>query len=467
MLTIAKEYIQGDGRPGVNPKADVHLFGQEVNPQTFAVCKSDLFMKSADGKDAEHVLFGSTLSEDRHAGRRFDYLIANPPYGKVWKRDQEAVTTVHERGEAGRFGAGLPRISDGQLLFLQHMLTHMKQPSDDGSRVAIIMNGSPLFTGDAGSGESEIRRWVLENDWLEALVALPEQMFYNTGIATYVWVLTNRKARERRGKVQLIDATSFWTLMRKSLGDKRREIPPAKAAEILAIHEAFADGAHSKLFPTTHFGYRKITVERPLRLNFQATPERIARLDAEPGFRNLAVSKKKPGSKAAVAEEAAGKAEQEEIRAVLRALPGRLLKDRLQFLAALEASAGKPGVRFAAPTRKAILSALSERDETAEICRDAEGNPEPDPELRDYENVPLGERIEDYFAREVAPHLPDAWINTAVRDDKDGQVGKAGYEINFNRYFYRYVPPRALEQIEADIRTAEKEIVQALGEVAD
>jgi len=466
MLTIAKEYVQGDGRPGLNPKADVHLFGQEVNPETFAVCKSDLFMKSADGSDAEHVLFGSTLSEDRHARRRFDYLIANPPYGKDWKRDQEAVVAEHERGEAGRFGAGLPRISDGQLLFLQHMLAHMKPSAEGGSRVAIIMNGSPLFTGDAGSGESEIRRWILENDWLEALVALPEQMFYNTGIATYVWVLTNRKAKERRGKVQLIDATTFWTPMRKSLGDKRREIPSAKAAEILAIHKTFAEGEHSKLFPTTQFGYRKATVERPLRLNFQASAERIARLDIEPGFRNLAVSKKKPGSKAAIAEEEAGKAEQEAIRAMLQRLPGELFKDRAQVIVALDAVAEKAGLRLAAPVRKAILSALGERDETAEICRNADGNPEADPELRDYENVPLGERIEHYFAREVQPHVPDAWINTAVRDEKDGQVGKVAYEVNFNRYFYKYVPPRPLEEIETEIRAIEKDIMSVLGEIA-
>ncbi len=235
MLTIAKEYINfGEQRDGeyvadaVNGDADIHLFGQEVNPETFAVCKSDLFMKSIDGRDAENVVFGSTLSNDRHKGAAFDYMIANPPYGKDWKRDQADVEDEHARGAGGRFAPGLPRISDGQLLFLLHMLAHMNDPAQGGSRVAIIMNGSPLFTGDAGSGESEIRRWILENDLLEALIALPEQLFYNTGIATYVWVLTNRKRPERRGQVQLIDATSFWTLLRKSLGAKRREIPLAR-----------------------------------------------------------------------------------------------------------------------------------------------------------------------------------------------------------------------------------------------
>jgi type I restriction enzyme M protein len=466
MLTIGKEHIQGaNGRPGLNPRAEIHLFGQEVNPQTFAVCKSDLFMKSADGEDAEHILFGSTLEADRHGARRFDYLIANPPYGKDWKRDEEAVEGEHERGEAGRFGAGLPRISDGQLLFLQHMLFHMQPPTEGGARVAIIMNGSPLFTGDAGSGESEIRRWILEHDWLEALVALPEQMFYNTGIATYVWVLTNRKAKERRGKVQLIDATSFWAPMRKSLGDKRREIPSDKAAAILAIHKSFAEREHSKIFPTTHFGYRKITVERPLRLNFEASAERFARLEGEPAFRKLAESKRKPGTKAREVEEAAGREEQDRIRQMLAGLPGRVVKNSEEFVEMLATTAERVAVNLTAALKQAIQAALSERDESAEICIDASSNPQPDPELRDYENVPLGERVEDYFAREVKPHVPDAWINTTVRDEKDGQVGKVGYEINFNRYFYKYVPPRPLEEIEKEIRAIEKEVATMLGEV--
>ncbi|HEY8477151.1 MAG TPA: class I SAM-dependent DNA methyltransferase, partial [Chloroflexota bacterium] len=252
MLTIAKERILE-----INPNADVHLFGQEVNPETFAVCKSDLYMKDPDGRDAENIMFGSTLSDDRHANRTFDYLLANPPYGKDWKRDQEAVEAEHERGFAGRFGAGLPRISDGQLLFLQHMIARMKRPEDGGSRIAIVMNGSPLFTGDAGSGESEIRRWILENDWLEAIVALPEQLFYNTGIATYVWVLTNRKEPRRRGKVQLINATDLWVPMRRSLGDKRREISGEQIEEITRIYLSFEEGERSKIFDTTDFGYRK------------------------------------------------------------------------------------------------------------------------------------------------------------------------------------------------------------------
>jgi type I restriction enzyme M protein len=467
MLTITKDHILGTpNRPGLNPQADIHLFGQEVNPETFAVCKSDLFMKSLDGRDAENILFGSALSNDRHAARHFDYLIANPPYGKDWKRDEEDVKAEHERGEAGRFGAGLPRISDGQLLFLQHMLSHMQAPEDGGSRVAIIMNGSPLFTGDAGSGESEIRRWILENDWLESLVALPEQLFYNTGIATYVWVLTNRKSPARQGKVQLIDATSFWVPMRKSLGDKRREIPPDRAVQILRLLHAFEENEYSKIFPTTHFGFRKITVERPLRLNFQASPERLARLEDESAFQNLAVSKKRDAWAKSV-EEADGRALQKAIRTMLAALPETLLQDRDTFLKALQQATKQAGFKLAASVQKVILSALSERDDTAAVCRDKDGHPEPDPELRDTESVPLAESIEDFFAREVRPHLPDAWINTAIRDEKDGGVGKVGYEINFNRYFYKYQPPRPLEEIEADIKTLEREILEMLREVAE
>ena len=472
MLTITKGHIvqgrrDGQGnlvKPPINPEAQIFLFGQEVNPETFAVCKSDLYMKSADGSDAEHILYGSTLSNDRHSDRAFDYLIANPPYGKDWKMDQEAVRAEQERGSAGRFAAGLPRISDGQLLFLQHMLSHMKPLPEGGSRVAIIMNGSPLFTGGAGSGESEIRRWVLENDWLEALVALPEQMFYNTGIATYVWVLTNHKAPQRRGKVLLINATSFWVQMRKSLGSKRRTIPPEKAAKIVEILRSFTEGEYSKIFPTTRFGYRRITVERPLQLNFQASPERIERLHDERAFQRLAESKKRnPEVKAQ--EEELGRRQQERILDMLKSLPDALFKDRPSFEKALEEAAADHRIKLDAPLRKAILNALSERDETAEICRDKKGNPEPDPNLRDTENVPLSESVEAFFEREVKPHVPDAWIDESKRDSKDGEIGIVGYEISFNRYFYKYEPPRPLPEIEADIEKVEHEIMEMLHEM--
>ena len=496
MLMIAKEHITvglrkngGLLRPAINKAAEIHLFGQEVNPETWAVSKSDLFMKDPTGRDADNITYGSTLSNDRLAGKTFDYLIANPPYGKDWKRDEDSVRAEHERGSAGRFSPGLPRISDGQLLFLLHMLAHAKETKEGGSRIAIIMNGSPLFTGDAGSGESEIRRFILENDLLEALIALPEQLFYNTGIATYVWVVTNRKAPARKAKVQLVDATTFWVPMRKSLGDKRREIPLERVHDVVKIIADFKDGEArttlkdgkdeevvvSRIFPTTGFGFRKITVERPLRMNFEITPERIARLDDEKSFQTLAQSKKKGA--AAAKEQAEGRTLQEAIRKLLRGLPNRMIKDRDEFERMLDAASKKVGLKLPAPAYKAILSALSERDETAAICRDEDGNPEADPELRDTESVPLpaGDDPADaagvpgsvhaFFEREVKPHVPDAWIDTSKRDPKDGRVGLVGYEINFNRYFYRYTPPRPLEEIEAEIRGIESDILQMLAEV--
>ena len=485
MLTIAKEHItlgrRANGnvlRGPINPAAQVHLFGQEVNPETWAVSKSDLFMKDPAGRDADNIAFGTVLSHDRHAGQTFDYLIANPPYGKDWKRDESAVRTEHERGAGGRFGPGLPRISDGQTLFLLHMLAHAKDPAQGGSRIAIIMNGSPLFTGDAGSGESEIRRYVFEHDLLEALIALPEQLFYNTGIATYVWLLTNRKAAERQGKVQLIDATSFWAPMRRSLGDKRREIPPERAADILTLLRDFHDGdtrlvtkdgttretVVSRAFPTTHFGFRRITVERPLRLNFAATPERVARIEAERGFQALAKSRKR--GDAAAREVAEGRNVQEAIRTLLHGLPHTAVTDRKVFEAMLAAAAKRAGLKLSAPIKRALLNALSERDETAAICRRGRGGqPEPDPALRDTERVPLTESVAAFFEREVRPHVPDAWVDKSKRDQRDGQLGIVGYEINFNRYFYHYEPPRPLEEIEADIRAIESDIVQMLGEV--
>ena len=484
MLLITKEHItvglrkNGDLlRAPINRDADIHLFGQEVNPETWAVAKSDLFMKEPTGRDADNIAFGSTLSNDRFAGESFDYLIANPPYGKDWKRDEDSVRAENERGGAGRFAPGLPRISDGQLLFLLHMLAHAKDPKEGGSRIAIIMNGSPLFTGDAGSGESEIRRFVLENDLLEALIALPEQLFYNTGIATYVWVVTNRKRAERKGKVQLIDATSFWVPMRKSLGDKRREIPLDREQDILKIlaelkesdtRTIAKDGngetnVVSRIFPTTHFGFRKITVERPLRLNFQASPERIARLEEERGFQALAQSKKKGA--AGAKEQAEGRVLQQAVRKLIGTLPDTLFKDRGEFERTVEGAARKSGVELGTSVRKAILSALSERDETAAICLDAHDNPEPDSELRDTESVPLSESVGEFFDREVKPHVPDAWIDKDKRDPRDGEVGLVGYEINFNRYFYRYTPPRPLEEIEADIRSIQTDIMGMLAEV--
>ena len=434
MLLIAKEHVYLGRRENgnllrgpVNPEADIHLFGQEVNPETWAVSKSDLFIKDPSGRDADNIAFGTTLSNDAHAARRFDYLIANPPYGKDWKRDERSVRAEHDRGAMGRFGPGLPRISDGQLLFLLHMLAHAKDPQEGGSRIAIIMNGSPLFTGDAGSGESEIRRYIFENDLLEALIALPEQLFYNTGIATYVWLLTNRKTPERKGKVQLIDASSFWDPMRRSLGDKRRQISPEKAEDILKLLVDYRDGdtrvlardgvrdeaVVSRVFPASHFGYRKITVERPLRLNFLASPRRIARVEEERGFQSLAKSKKR--DYAAAQEEAQGLKLQKKLRELLNGLPETTVPDRKAFEAVLNDALKKAEVKLPAPARRAVLNALSERDETAAVCRGKDGKPEPDTDLRDTERVPLAESVKDFFEREVRPHVPDAWIDESKR----------------------------------------------------
>lgn len=459
MLTIAKERLRER-----NPTLQVHIYGQEINPETFAMCKSDLYMKSADGKDAEHIAFGSTLSHEAYPSEKFDYQLANPPYGFEWKSDETDVK-LEATNPNGRFSAGLPRISDGQLLFLQHMLNRMNAPENGGGKVAIVLNGSPLFTGDAGSGESEIRRWILENDWLEAIIALPEQLFYNTGIATYIWILNNRKRENRQGKVQLIDASGIWTPMRKSLGNKRREINEEQIGQIYQIFEKFEETSQSKIFDSTDFAYRKITIERPLRLDFQASPERIVHLKEQTAFIGLARSKK-TDVKVKQTEEAEGRKKQEQILAMLEQVSQELFTSRSAFEQVLDQACKKTGIKLDAPIRKAILAALSEQNEAGEICLDKDGNPEPDPELRDTENVPFKEDIGEYFEREVKPHVPDAWVNTSLVDPKDGKVGRVGYEINFNRYFYVYQPPRALEEIEAEIRALQNEILQAFNELA-
>jgi len=481
MLSVAEQYIHE-----LNAEAKPLLYGQDLNDEAWAICKSDMLIK---GEEADNIRLGDSFTQDSFShsdsGEKitFDYMLANPPFGVEWKQQQAFITKEYEMlGYNGRFGAGLPRINDGSLLFLQHMISKMCPPEKGGSRIGIVFNGSPLFTGDAGSGESEIRRWIIENDWLEAVVALPDQLFYNTGISTYIWVLTNRKAEERRGKVQLIDARRFFVKMKKSLGNKRNKIgekdegEPDQIGEITRIYGAFRDGETrligtngdeksvvvSKIFDNEDFGYQKITVERPLRLNFQATPDRIERIVNETAFQNLATSKKKDGEMR-LREIGAGKQRQQEIRALLEAFAessgGKRYTDRIAFLRDLRAMDRRMGVRLTAAELKAVLSALGERDETAEICRDGKGNPEPDADLRDTESVPLKESIEEYFAREVLPHVPDAWI--------DEKKTKVGYEIPLNRQFYRYEPPRSLEEIDAEIKALEGEILALLKEVAE
>lgn len=439
----------------LNPKIRVELFGQELNPESFAICKSDMLVT---GHDPENIAFGNTLTQDAHKGKSFHYMISNPPYGVDWKKYADPIKAeAEELGKQGRFGAGLPRISDGQLLFLQHMISKMRQ-DEQGSRIGIVMNGSPLFTGGAASGESEIRRWLLENDWVEAIIALPTDLFYNTGIQTYVWLLTNRKPSKRRGKVQLIDASGerFWKSMRKSLGSKRREIPAEAAEEITRLYSDMLNGEagwgeYSKIFNTTDFGYREIRVERPLKLAFEITADRMEALQATKIFIKL------------------DEKDQQAIeKALLELLPqGKKWLKREEFTKALEKALKQAGVKAAAQLLKAILSSFGERDEEADICTDKNGNPEPDADLRDHELVPLGENWKDYVQREVLPFVPDAWVDESYMDDADGEIGRVGYEINFNRYFYKYVPPRPLEEIDAELKALEAEIAALLKEVVE
>ncbi len=447
MLALTEEALKG-----FNDAIRVELFGQELNGESFGICKSDMLVT---GHDPEQIAFGNTLTQDAHAGKKFHYMLSNPPYGVDWKKYQDPIKGEAESmGMEGRFGAGTPRISDGQLLFLQHMISKMRD-DETGSRIGIVMNGSPLFTGGAGSGESEIRRWMLENDWVEAIVALPTDLFYNTGIQTYVWLLTNRKAANRRGKVQLIDASGerFWKSMRKSLGSKRREIPDEARAEIVRIYAGFLNGETgegnvSRIFNTADFGYHEIRVERPLKLNFQVSPERLARLADQKVYARQ------------------DEADQAAIEDALQAIGQQLFTNRGAFEKALNKALKITGLKIGAPIKKAIMSALSERDDEADMCTDKDGKPEADTDLRDHELVPLAEDWRDYMKREVLPFVPDAWVDESHKDTRDGEIGRVGYEINFNRYFYRYVPPRPLEEIDAELKTLEAEIAGLLKEVA-
>lgn len=446
MLSVAEEHLRD-----LNPDARLEVFGQDYNNEAFAICCSDMMIKA---QNPENIKFGDSFTQDGLPGHRFDYLLANPPFGVEWKPQADVIEREHdEQGFKGRFGAGLPRINDGSLLFIMHMISKMKP---EGSRLAIVFNGSPLFTGDAGSGESEIRRWIIESDWLEAIVALPPEMFYNTGISTYIWILTNRKRKERRGKVQLINAVDLFVKMRKSLGNKRNELSNGNIVETVELYGDVTKNGRSKVFDNEDFGYRQITVERPLRLAFQVTPERIDAFKLEAAFQKLATTKKKGKQGQQEIEE--GQKIQAEIVATLEGMAGpKVDLNRPDFEKRLEKAVSKADLKLSAPVKKAILNTMSQRDEAAEICVDEDGNPEPDTDLRDYENVPLKEDIHAYFAREVKPHVPDAWI--------DESKTRVGYEIPFNRHFYKYSPPRPLEQITTEIKVIEHDILKLLAEV--
>jgi type I restriction enzyme M protein len=449
MLSVAEDYLRQ-----LNPDATLEVFGQELNDQTYAICRSDMMLK---GQDASHIVSGNSFSEDGHAGATFDYCLANPPFGVEWKKVADSVKAEHENlGFRGRFGAGLPRINDGSFLFLQHMIAKMKPVEQGGSRIAIVFNGSPLFTGAAGSGESEIRRWILENDWLEAVVALPDQLFYNTGISTYFWIVTNRKSPERQGKVQLIDARECFTKMRKSLGDKRKEIADDQIAEITRLYADCAEGDQVKIFPNEAFGFLRITVERPLRAEWRPR-DVAARLVEQPGW-----------------FEANGVLPEEEdaLVTVMSELP-EVISTQKDAVRRLKASFGG----LTAKQVKALAELIRVPGETVVV--DAKGNPEPDPDLRDNENVPLPampvqwepdpqERLEsveyrsaidDYVTAEVLPYVDDAWV--------DQDKTKIGYEIPLTRHFYKYIPPRPLAEIDAEIKQLEVEIHELMREVTE
>ncbi|WP_447074284.1 HsdM family class I SAM-dependent methyltransferase, partial [Vibrio alginolyticus] len=460
-LSSGMEYVHN-----LNDKASLSAFGQELNPESYAICKADMLIK---GQKVDNIKLGKTLSNDQLRTEKFDYMLSNPPFGVDWKKIQKFINDEHnEKGFEGRFGAGLPRVSDGSLLFLMHLVSKMRPVSEGGSRIGIILNGSPLFTGGAGSGESEIRRYILENDLLEAIVALPTDMFYNTGIATYVWVLSSHKPANRKGKVQLINASKeraktggrgrsggsevegndehvFYAAMRKSLGSKRKELTPEAIDTIVQTYGQFAENEFSKIFDYKEFGYRRITVERPLKLAIYPKDEhRLEALQADKAWGKL------------------GESVQNAVLEALASFSEDKLLSRDAFLKAFIANMN--GIKLTAAQQKMLVKHLGKHDDEAEVCK-VKGKVEANPDLRDNENVPLTETVDEYFAREVLPHVPDAWIDIKKIDERDGEVGVVGYEIPFNRHFYVYEPPRALEEIDADLDTVSAEIMQLLQEV--
>jgi type I restriction enzyme M protein len=436
-LSSGSEYIYE-----MNPDASLVTFGQELNPESYAICKADMLIK---GQDVSNIKHGNTLSDDQLSNKKFDYMLSNPPFGVEWKKVQKAVTDEHtQKGFAGRFGAGLPRVSDGSLLFLLHLISKMNPKEDRGSRIGIILNGSPLFTGGAGSGESEIRRYILENDLLEALIAMPTDMFFNTGISTYIWILSNHKEEHRKNKVQLINASSMGESMRKSLGSKRKQLNQTQSDEIVRIYGEFISSNESKIFNTTDFGYRRITVEKPLQLSYYTQDEiKIEALKNDSAFDKLDMQTQK------------------EILEALKTMDEKIPSQK-QFEKQINT---KVTSKLTASNLKLLQKHLGEHDEEAELIKDAKGKLVTNSDLRDYENVPLNQDINEYFKKEVIPHVPQAWIDTSKTDSKDGLVGIVGYEIPFNRHFYEYVPPRELAVIDEELETLTKEILEILHEV--
>ena len=447
MLTSAKNYISKN----INKSIDIVLYGQEINPKAYAIAKADMLIKGENSDNIKGPF--STLSQDGFKDEKFSYQLSNPPYGTKWESDKEAIEKeAEEQGHDGRFGAGLPRINDGQLLFLQHMISKMKI-NGETSRIAVITNGSPLFTGDAGSGESDIRKWIIENDLLEVIIALPNQLFYNTGIGTYIWILTNQKPKARINKIQLVNATTFWEKMRKSLGNKRQKLNEEHIKKITALYHDFKNQKNTKIFEAQDFGYTKVMVERPLQLNYKVSDERLENLYSYSAFTKLAESKAK---KIEVKEKEIqdGKEKQEKIIKAIKDIGDKLYKNWDEF--EKEINQALKEFKFTPAFIKNIILALSEHDDTADYVLDKKGKKQPDTNLRDNEKIKLSENIDEYFKREVLPYYPDAWMERG----KD----RVGYEINFTKYFYKYVPPRDLSEIEDDIKKVTGEIDELLKE---
>lgn len=442
MLSIAEEYVRD-----LNKDATLKSFGQELNGESYAICQSDMMIK---GHEASNIKYGNSFSQDGLQDETFDYMLSNPPFGVEWKKVQKEINEEHKTlGYSGRFGAGLPRVSDGSLMFLQHMIS--KFHKDKPSRLAIVLNGSPLFTGGAGSGESEIRRWVIENDWLEAIIALPDQLFYNTSISTYIWIVTNKKAPERKGKIQLINAVDHFTKMRKNLGDKRKQISEDGIKEITQLFGDFTESETSKIFDNEDFGFWRLTVERPKRLSFQITEERMSAYNQAIYDRaQKKANRGVPKDEVVCVDEPPTELQ----LSLFSDLTPEPLRDRETFFRLFTSK----GIKLSSTEKKDLEVFFSERDDDAPAITGKKGVPEPDPSLRDNENVLLKQDIQDYMKREVLPHVSDAWI--------DESKTKKGYEIPFTRHFYTYTPPRPLEEIDAELRVLGAEIQGLLQEIA-
>jgi type I restriction enzyme M protein len=433
MLSVAEDHIRE-----LNPDAQLTLYGQERNAESYAIAKTDLLIK---GQSADNMYFGDTLTNDGHWDKTFDYGLANPPFGVEWSKQQEFIFKEYEnRGFNGRFGAGLPRVSDGSLLFLMHLVNKMRPATEGGGRIGIVLNGSPLSTGAAGSGESEIRRWLLENDLVEAIIGLPRGMFYNTGIATYIWLLDNDKPNERRGKIQLIDATNQFQKLRKNVGEKRNELTSENINTIVHLYDDFEENDYSRIFTKEDFEFTTITIEQPLRLNWALTPERIDLALKVKTFEKLGALKLDEIRKKLISE-----AEVDNRETVDREIfEKRIKKITNQF-------------SLTSAQLKALLLGLSERDLDAPVVMDAKNNPVPDVDLRDTENVPLSRDIDDYVATEIAPHLQNFWV--------DRSKDKIGCEISFTRQFFKYVASRPINEIDTELSILVKQISLLLNEV--